>query len=871
MDFDPDLGYSKFCEILADYDRACESLQALNEADIRAQLIDRVFREALGWPPECVKREEHTDSGYIDYSLIVNGKNTILLEAKSAGVWFTLPENLTRRSLKLDGVLTSQPAIMDAIKQVRGYCDDTATRYGIATNGSVWIFFQAVRTDIPWRRGSCIIFRSLVDIKANFLEFYNLAGFNAVRAGSLTKQISFYDENPRAPVKITSKIRYSHAPLERNKLHAQLHPVTEAFFENIADQDQIEILQKCYVHDQSLRVIAGDISRTIQDSIPRELAVQGAVDVGPGCVDPSSFQKDIWKAARSGKGQLLLVLGGIGCGKTTFIKRYLRTVAPDYSRSQVVFFYVDFLKYSPLSSEAVDQFFYSQLRDILRDSYSDLELEKRNFIKRAYEEDIEFLDETTFRGLTGDAYERALSEQLAKWQSNTVEYVPKILARTQKHGRSVVVFVDNVDQLPVALQADIFQLTQSVTRRIASTTVLSMREESYFTGTLQRKFSAYSNQKFHIASPSFRALINHRIEFAENVLSDEATASVRYFGGSIRLDYLDLRDFLSIVRRSVLQSNGRISNLIESVCFGNMRMALEMFKSFLVSGATDVNKMLTIYHREGSYFVAYHEFLKSVMLCDHQFYREEISPIINLFDVTSAARASHFTAMRILRYLCNLRSFTTPEGPGYTRLQSLLDRFESTFDNVPDVIATAERLLRRQLIECDTRSTETLSNAMHVRVTSAGWFYLRDLSNKFPYLDLVMQDTPIFDAETAEILHQSVRAVDNTNDRDFDKVQRISERFRRVECFLDYLGKEECAEIDGLDPGLDLVQKFVPYIREQYERDREYIQRRLKENKERFEEEWQSEEAPSDTALGRAFGSAGIDLEAADSSGAGTL
>jgi len=82
-----------------------------------------------------------------------------------------------------------------------------------------------------------------------------------------------------------------------------------------------------------------------------------------------------------------------------------------------------------------------------------------------------------------------------------------------------------------------------------------------------------------------------------------------------------------------LEWSRRISRFIECICFGNMRSALQMFTTFLTSGATDVDKMLLIYRRSGQYNVAFHEFLKSVMLEDRAYYKEDQSPIFNLIAV----------------------------------------------------------------------------------------------------------------------------------------------------------------------------------------------------------------------------------------------
>ena len=121
--------------------------------------------------------------------------------------------------------------------------------------------------------------------------------------------------------------------------------------------------------------------------------------------------------------------------------------------------------------------------------------------------------------------------------------------------------------------------------------------------------------------------------------------------------------------------------------------------------------------------------------------------------------------------------------------------FEDVFDNREDVIRTLNRLVNRQLIEVNTRSTENIQGASHVRVTAAGWYYERQLIGTFPYLDLVLQDTPFNDRQVAEQLRDSVKNVDNLYDREEEKIIRLNARFDRVEIFLKYLEEQESSEM----------------------------------------------------------------------------
>jgi hypothetical protein len=66
--------------------------------------------------------------------------------------------------------------------------------------------------------------------------------------------------------RVIDRLFNSDLPLQRNRLHAQLHPLIQSIFLDIADQDPLEILQSCYVHTGSLRIVARDLNAVIVDA-----------------------------------------------------------------------------------------------------------------------------------------------------------------------------------------------------------------------------------------------------------------------------------------------------------------------------------------------------------------------------------------------------------------------------------------------------------------------------------------------------------------------------------------------------------------------------------------------------------------------------
>ena len=125
-------------------------------------------------------------------------------------------------------------------------------------------------------------------------------------------------------------------------------------------------------------------------------------------------------------------------------------------------------------------------------------------------------------------------------------------------------------------------------------------------------------------------------------------------------------------------------------------------------------------------------------------------------------------------------------------------------------------------------------------MTSAGWYYVRFLAYSFAYLDLVLQDTPVNNFNVARRLRDSVDAVDNLGDREDNKVERLAVRFERVRVFLSYLETEEERERNSFiisDQHQLFGERIVPRIREKFEQEREWIERRVRENREKDAEE----------------------------------
>src|SRR3989338_3848610 len=92
----PDESLDRFKELLK------KEWSKLSESDTRSKIIDPLFKECLNWDEDDITREEHTESGYIDYLFKKGEKILFLVEAKKEGMGFEIPPNFKSLTYKIN-------------------------------------------------------------------------------------------------------------------------------------------------------------------------------------------------------------------------------------------------------------------------------------------------------------------------------------------------------------------------------------------------------------------------------------------------------------------------------------------------------------------------------------------------------------------------------------------------------------------------------------------------------------------------------------------------------------------------------------------------------------------------------------------------
>ncbi len=361
--------------------------------------------------------------------------------------------------------------------------------------------------------------------------------------------------------------------------------------------------------------------------------------------------------------------------------------------------------------------------------------------------------------------------------------VTRAFRAIEASGRFILLAFDNADQLALDYQLEIFLFAQHLAADTGSNIVVALREEKFYLASQHGAFNAFHTHAFHIPSPSLRLLLslrlNYAIEHLDKILPDSDRRA-------------EAHDYLDAIRRGGVGTaddpgSSNVVRLLERICQGNMRRALLIFRGFLQSGNTYVDKIIGVYRDNISqkgvpYYVPFHEFVKSVMLGERRFYRESQSEIVNLFAISGHSPNSHFTSLRILTFLLHGSERGSSFGKGFVEVEEILQVFSGVFPDSIDCEAHLRRLLKAGLVEPDTGVSDDLSRCTAVRAAAPGEYYFSFLVRAFAYLDLVFMDTPIADSAVFTRLREL-----------FDRRDKEG-RFERVDLLLRYLSEEESRE-----------------------------------------------------------------------------
>lgn len=813
-------------EQLDDVKRLVES-RDINEAETRHKVIDFVLHELLAWPRNRVSVEEFISPGFADYVLRKSNDDELLfVEAKRAGVYFELPlpHSASERWCYLSiRKLITDANIRSAMEQVREYCLNTGCEYACVTNGCEWIFFKIFEKGKRWDTLQAFVVRSLDFFSHDYTKASNTLSFTAITDhASLPTLLSSAPPKDRAIYFPKDKIAsYSHT-ISQNRLAGRLRPIVNRYFGVISDDDT-QFMERCYVSQREYQGTTNGMRALIHDSLSpyfESYGVQQLEDTGKGGRLGGRLTKNI---KESRKGDVLVLFGGKGSGKSTFIKRLLHHSAPRWLKEHAAIAIVDLLNTAENADEVRAKIWSDLISGLDRDKL--LEEGRDTILRELFADRFELARKQDLAGLqtTSETYNLKLNDLFSAWKADAAYCARRLSDRIVGQGRGVIVVVDNTDQYSSATQDYCFALAQEVADRLKCVVLISMREERFYDSKIHGVLDAYQNSGFHISSPKPAEVFKKRLDYTVSLLSSDEILG-RFQSESDEAEFVrDAATYLRILSREFSNDQSPLNRFLTACAHGDIRLSLDLFRSFLLSGYTNVDEMVA----SGNWNFQIHQVIKPVMVPTRYFYDESSSDIPNIYQLRSSRHASHFTALRILR---KLSKGVDPSAPSYLSVAEMRAYFAETFSMVEDYERNLDMMLKHGLVESDNRVDRFSDSVELVKITSYGAYTYDELAYYFSYLDLICTDCGIFSQPIAGYLTEAaVREYRHFMRR--ERSDRVQVRLNRVEKFIEYLCEEEKREREMYSLGMPEEEMFSYKAHQGFDVEKTRVLRSLKRQK----------------------------------------
>ncbi len=771
----------------------------LSESDTRAKFVDILLRDVLGWD-ECHIERDRTywnEEGRAAFDYAVGIKSPLfVVEAKRKNSEFELPHNRSPLHYSLNGEIKSCPVLWAAILQARQYCDDHGIPYALVTNGRQFALFRAVTLHHGWTQGKAIVFDIASLLHKHFRKIYDALSYECHSVHNLDQllgiapRIGFY----RSVVDDVGR--------QVGRLSNNMSDVIEQTISTILyDQPDPsrEFLLECYSRDSTIDFYEKSLRGLLADKLPP--FAQRAQPIRPGHKKDSFARAFSANIERAGLAPPVLIIGGKGHGKTSFLQWFFKASEFAKELKQSIILWVDFREAGYPSIE-VDMRVRRILVNQLENSTA-LHLKSFGAMKEVFRAKIKTETERLLPSFKEDPTEldKQIASLIREWQQDTHAYLGHLLQYAQEHCKKrIIVVLDNADQKSFEFQVAVHDAGQQLATAFPITLLISMRESTFYRLSTSARSDAFSQQQvFHIRTPSIKSVLLNRFKFLSESLRHSRMKITSAAG--FDLNIAGMLSFTRLLSRSILEKGDsrQILELISAISNGNIRGALNLLHRFLVSGHTKMEEYFWKYAKNANSCIPYHEFLASVLLGEMAFFTEHTSPFfLNIFARSSSHEDSHFFRLRLIRVVEALSPGNSFRPEDYVPLKSVEGPFLDAGASKQMIENHIKTLLRFGLLVADTQTDlseplleeQEFAEIRTVHIAPGGKHYADHLSSCFQFVYRTLPDIPICD----EMYFDKIAAIFEPF-KTRDLIVPLDRGIQATRLFADYLKAEETKEL----------------------------------------------------------------------------
>ncbi|MER9694876.1 type I restriction enzyme HsdR N-terminal domain-containing protein [Mesorhizobium sp. M0179] len=782
-----------------------DNLVLNSEGDVEAKLLIPLLSSELylGIPAQNFFSKEYLapteiDKGakvpggyYPDFSVWIHGFPILLVEAKTPGV--PVEQAYREASLYARHLNSQRPTGLNPASFI------------VASSGTRVLFG---RWDAPPEFD--VHYKLLRPGSTTLQEVQQVYGFPALRQHALECLRKVKTNRGRRPFNNAGGPAIINAKKALNSFAADLSPILRRYFTSRDASDIKEISKYAYVssaevteYDRVLESLLKDRVQVRRDTIVERLEPDG------------SSEKHIEKAfavfdeERPAAGQLQIIQGAVGAGKSLFIRRYKEVLQSPGLMTRCRWAWVDFGSGSfDLSNAQV--WLAKAFNESFQAENPEIDFGKREVLWGIFAKQVQrrkpIYDDVAAWDETKAAILR--NEDLQKWQDDPIEYsiglANYILGQRQE---LLLVVMDNVDRLDLKTQLDVFQLALWFMGQTKAFTILQMRDETYERFKTKPPLDTFrAGIAFHITPPRFIDVVRKRLDLSLRYLADRAETTQSYTlpsGARITVPTNELGRFLQDLYVELFERRRNIARIMESLAGKDVRRALDMFVSIITSGHLGEDQITSQVRGGGELRITEHNLLKILMRTDYQLFSDRSGFISNIFSFENEwNRPSNFLLIEILFFLASSRKRSGQIGiEGYFAVQHICELMQKRGYDTEDTAKAVNLALTWNLIDADHMGNISAILSDSVKISASGFIHLRTLVERLEYLYGILATTRVTDGKVLSTIAEATERELRLGDLS------ARAKLQVVEAFRGYLLKQATALAKAAGSQFDIADR----------------------------------------------------------------
>jgi hypothetical protein len=541
-----------------------------------------------------------------------------------------------------------------------------------------------------------------------------------------------------------------------------------------------------------------EYDRILEALLKERLAVQrGTIveELNPGKYGEEHVAHAIsdFQESRPPGGQLQIVQGAVGSGKSLFIRRYKEaTQSPDLA-NVTRWAFIDFNS-SPADISHAERWLCQVFKESFQRENPTIDFSSGSVLRGIYARKIQMrkpiYDELARTSAEQAAIARA--NDLANWQDDPEETARGISDYVLGSRREALIAVmDNVDRLDLKNQLSAFQLALWFMQRTHCFIILQMRDETYERYKNKPPLDTFrTGITFHISPPRFTDVVKRRLELSCEYLAAHSANRQRYStetGVHVSYQKADLETFLRALYVELFDRKRNISRLLESVAGWDVRRALQIFVSIITSGHLTASAITSTVLGGRTAGISEHNILKILMRGEYLFFSDDSGFVSNILSFDPDwQKPDNFILVEILYFLARNRKRRGAIGlEGYFTCRHVTQELQRLGYVPDDILAALNAALQRQLIGADHMNFTSVGFDDSVHILASGYMHVRVLAGRLEYLYGIIPTTPILEKDTA---HQLTHLLEIEKTRGWISPHQ---KLRAVEILYEYLLRQQ--------------------------------------------------------------------------------